>query len=270
MQPVSRKNAVPHFLHLWLAYLDVLGSLSSRTLEEPLSYATLEHRPHDMTSILSNDDDYIIECMLGFTSHCVPILAQIANLARICSNARDDMATRKTERDWQPSAEIQLEFERLQIELEKSRVHPVKQCPHYGHDDGFGAQDPFVDAADEIAVQESAATNDAFHRAALIHLLRRVRNFPRSAPAVQHAIQEIVGALSRVRAGGSAEACLLFPIFTAGAEAEDDDTRSLILERVKGLEEVGMMQVGRARALMEKTWETGQDWETLAQGEFFG
>lgn len=58
-------------------------------------------------------------------------------------------------------------------------------------------------------------------------------------------------------------------MFTAGVEAEDEQTRSLILGRIKSLEGVGMMQVGRARTLMEKVWETGQDWETLAQGEFF-
>jgi Fungal specific transcription factor domain len=270
LQPVSRKNAVPHFLHLWLSYIDVLGSLSSRTLEEPLFYATLEDLSHDSASNLSNGDDYIIECMLGFTSHCVPILAQIANLARICSNARDNATIGRTERDWQPSAEIQLELDRLQAELERSRLHPVKHCPHYGHVDDLTGRNAIASADDVIAVQESGATNDAFHRAALIHLLRRVRLLPRSAPDVQYAIQEIVGALSKVRHGGSAEACLLFPMFTAGAEAEDAQTRMLILKRVKSLEGVGMMQVGRARVLMEKVWETGEEWETLAQGEFFG
>lgn len=271
LQPVSRNNTIPHFLHVWLAYIDIFGSLSSRTLEEPLFYATLDELRHDITSNSSDDDDYTIECMLGFTSHCVPILAQIANLARLCSNERHDDETGTIDHGWQPSPATRLECDRLQDELERSRIHPVKLCPHYHyHEISRNTGNAFFNSEDAIAVVESAATNDAFHRASLIHLLRRVRNLPRGAPEIQNAIHEIVGALSKVRPGGSAEACLLFPMFTAGAEAENEHTRLLILERVKSLEEVGMMQVGRARNLMEKVWETGQEWETLAQGEFFG
>lgn len=276
LQPISRHDTVPHFLHLWLAYIDVFGSLSSHTLEEPLLYATLEERTHGIASTLSNEDDYTIECMLGFTSHCVPILAQIANLARLRAKERDDEKMGTIDHGWQPSAAIQLNCDRLQAELEKSRSHAVKLCPHYQHDgnplnniESLTKSDDDNDD-DAIATVESAATNDAFHRAGLIHLLRRVRNLPRSNPEIQHAIQEIVAVLSKVRPGGSAEACLLFPMFTAGAEAEDPQIRACILERIKGLEGVGMMQVGRARMLMEKVWETGLEWETLAQGEFFG
>lgn len=59
-------------------------------------------------------------------------------------------------------------------------------------------------------------------------------------------------------------------MFTAGAEAEDEATRKLILGRLRGLEGVGMMQMGRARRLMQRSWETGVGWEGLAEGEFFG
>ena len=271
LQPVSRNDAIPYFLHLWLAYIDVFGSLSSHTLEEPLFYASLEELPPEIASTHPDEDEYTIECMLGFTSHCVPVMARIANLARLCSDERDDAETGKIDHEWQPANGTQRECDRLQAELERSRVHPVKLCPHYDSEQSCkGTGNAFATSDDAVAVRESAATNDAFHRAALIHLLRRVRNLPRSAPAIQHAIHEIVDALSKVRPGGSAEACLLFPMFTAGAEAEDEHTRSLILERVKSLEGGGMMQVGRARTLMEKVWETGQEWESLAQGEFFG
>jgi Fungal specific transcription factor domain len=271
LQPVSRSDVIPHFLHVWLAYIDVFGSLSSRTMEEPLFYATLEESPRDDASILSDDDDYTIECMLGFTSHCVPIFARIANLARLCSNQRDGFVTGKVDHHWQPSPEVQIECDRLQANLERSRIHSVKLCPHYLHSDASTVgENALIESDDAIAVVESAATNDAFHRAALIHLLRRVRNLPRGTREVQDSIKEIVGALSKVRPCGSAEACLLFPMFTAGVEAEDKDTRLLILDRVKRLESVGMMQVGRARKLMEKVWETGYAWEALAQGEFVG
>ncbi|ERF75057.1 hypothetical protein EPUS_04839 [Endocarpon pusillum Z07020] len=271
-QSISRKNAIPYFLHLWLAYIDVFGSLSSGATEEPLYYATLEEFSCETVSTLSEDDDYTIECMLGFTSRCVPILARIANLARLCSNERQDTMVGTINHEWRPAQAIQLECGRLQAELERSRRHSVKLCPHYYHVDSRPSTEDVFDKPDDdaIAMIESEATNDAFHRAALIHLLRRVRNLPRYTAEIQNAVQDTVDAISKVRAGGSAEACLLFPMFTAGVEAEGGNTRSLILERIKSLEGVGMMHVARARTLMEKVWETGQDWETLAQGEFFG
>jgi Fungal specific transcription factor domain len=271
LQPVSRKSPIPHFLHLWLAYIDVFGSLSSRTLEEPLFYGDLQDIHDDTASVLSDDDDYTIECMLGFTSHCVPILAQIASLARLCYIERSNAETGEIDQDWEPTPEILLECDRLEADLENSRTHSVKHCPHYRQEGSPTLRrSDSMTSDDALAVVESVSTNDAFHHAGLIHLLRRVRNAPRSAPEIQNAIGDIVGTLSRVRPAGSAEACLLFPMFTAGVEAEDEETRLLILDRVKSLEEIGMMQVGRARALMEKVWETGQEWETLAQGEFVG
>lgn len=59
-------------------------------------------------------------------------------------------------------------------------------------------------------------------------------------------------------------------MFTAGCEIGDEARRGEILERVRGMERVGMMQVGKARVLMERVWETGRPWETLVKGEFFG
>ena len=114
------------------------------------------------------------------------------------------------------------------------------------------------------------ATNSAFHWAGLIHLLRRIHNLPRSAPDVQHAVREIVRNLHQVRSGGSAEACLLFPMFTAGVEAEDETSRQAVLARIQAAEGVGMCQVSRARRVMEEVWTTGKSWEGLVKGEFFG
>jgi hypothetical protein len=119
--------------------------------------------------------------------------------------------------------------------------------------------------------EESLATNSAFHWAGLVHLLRRIHNLPRSDPEVQKAVHEIVKIQqSKIREGGSAEACLLFPMFTAGVEAEDGLDRAEVLSRIKGAEGLGMCQVSRARKIMEEVWKTGVSWECLVTGEFFG
>ena len=91
---------------------------------------------------------------------------------------------------------------------------------------------------------EMAATNEAFHWAGLVHLHRRILGKPSSHADVQNAVREIFGALYKVRRGGSsAEAGLLFPMFTAGCDAQDERQRSEILERIKSVEGFGMTQV---------------------------
>jgi hypothetical protein len=276
---VSRKDSVTYFLTRWLAYLDVLGSLSGHRNEEPLFGGNYWRRsstaapvPPDELLASGTDDeaDYTIDCLLGFTTRCVSILAHIASLARHCDWQRIDAQTGMAKPTWRPPPHILAEADELRRDLENAMVHPQTKCPHHvaddpdhrdlnGEPDGPDERDTGLDA-----------TNAAFHWAGLIHLLRRIHNMPKSAPEVQNAVRSIVDALEKVPKGGSAEACLLFPMFTAGVEAEDHAARDTVLARVKGVEEVGMCQVGRARQLMEEVWKTGKEWEGLVKGEFFG
>ena len=296
---ISRKDPALWFLTRWLAYLDVLGSLSGRTNEEPLFggayWSTKSSSAPKELSLIDEDDhawpandhieddaneDYRIDCLLGFTTRCVAILAQIASLARRCDWERLDPETNRARPEWRPSPSVLEEAEKLQAELEVARTHSHKQCPHHGPEccdstSGTGAtpassSSHYGDGGGGLDAIESTATNSAFHWAGLIHLLRRVHNLPRSDLRVQNAVREIVGELNKVRKGGNVEACLLFPMFTAGVEAEEQSSRDAVLDRVKGAEGVGMCQVGRARALMEEVWRTGKEWEGLVKGEFFG
>ncbi len=145
--------------------------------------------------------------------------------------------------------------------LADSRQHPAKPCTH---------MTSTGEAAYHWDHLEMAATNEAFHWAGAVHLHRRILGKPSGHADVQAAVKEIFGALYKVRKGSSAEACLLFPMFTAGCEAEYEAPRDDILKRLKGVERFGMTQVRNARQLMEKVWETGKPWETLVAGEFFG
>jgi hypothetical protein len=74
---------------------------------------------------------------------------------------------------------------------------------------------------------------------------------------VQHAVREIVGLLSKIRRGSTAEACLMFPIFAAGCDTEDQGQRDKIMERLRSVEGFGMTHTPKA-------------WESLVCGEFFG
>lgn len=253
---VHRRDKASYFLTRWFAYLDVMGSLSGGRNDRPLFSGD-----YWATDSSDKDQDYQIDCLLGFTSRCVSILAKIAELARNCENERIDPAGYVRE-DWQPSVETRKEAERLKADLMEARMHRYQGCPHRR------ASTQIEDSSYNL---ELVTTNEAFHHAGLIHVNRRVLGKSSMDPEVQFAVHEIVSALYKVRKGGTAEGCLLFPMFTAGCDAQEPEQRERIMERLKRMEGLGMSHVRKARALMEKVWETGRPWETLVTGEdFFG
>ncbi|KAI9832423.1 MAG: hypothetical protein M1819_004412 [Sarea resinae] len=281
---VHRKDKVSYFLIRWFSYLDVLGSLSGSKNDRPL-FSGSYYVKSDPDG--GDDDDFQIDCLLGFTGRCIAILARVAELARQCDNERID-ADGNIREDWAPSQETVEAAEKLKFALQEGRVHVYRGCNHKRHRSSSSSGSrpvslvsPHTTTATTTAAAvtenetgwdslELIATNDAFHWAGLVHLHRRVLGKPSSDPAVQNAVREIVGALYKVRTGGTAEACLLFPMFTAGCSAEDWDQRDKIMKRLRSVEACGMTHVRKARALLQKVWDTGRAWETLVSGEFFG
>ncbi|KAF2810124.1 uncharacterized protein BDZ99DRAFT_442636 [Mytilinidion resinicola] len=252
---VQRSDQVASFLGRWFAYLDVLGSLSGGKNDLPLDSSYWSDDDYD------TDEDYQIDCLLGFTSRCIGILARIAELAKQCEKIRFDEDGNVRE-GWKPAPDILAKADKIRNDLAEGRDHVYKGCNHRSADNS--ESEAGWDAL------EIYATNEAFHWAGLIHLCRRVLGKPATDPVVQNAIREIVGNLYKVRRGSTAEACLLFPMFTAGCDAIDATQRSKIMERLKSVEGFGMTQIHKARELMQKVWDTGKPWETLVYGEFLG
>ena len=229
-QSVHRKDKVSYFLSRWFAYLDVLGSLSGGKNDQPLFSGD-----YWVADDSDGDHDFQIDCLLGFTSRCVSILAKIAELARQCDNERID-SNGNIREDWKPSDQTVEAAIKLKYDLQEARMHRYKGCPHRPRKNA---------TEDGWDLLEMVATNEAFHWAGLIHLNRRVLGKTSSDVEVQIAVREIEGALYKVRKGGTAEACLLFPMFTAGCDAQRQDQRDRIMERLKSVEGSGMTQVGR-------------------------
>jgi len=228
-QSVHRQDKVTYFLSRWFAYLDVLGSLSGSKNDRPLFSGNYwaNDDPND-------ENEFQIDCLLGFTSRCVSILAKIAELARQCDFERIDL-NGNIRRAWKPSTDTVNSAEKLQRDLQDARTHVYKGCAHR-HSQSSESEEGWESL-------EMVATNDAFHWAGLVHLHRRVLGKPTSNPEVQNAVREIVGALYKVRKGGTAEACLLFPMFTGGCDARDQGQREKIMERIRNMEGSGMTQV---------------------------
>lgn len=250
-----RTDQISYFLSRWFAYLDILGSLSGGRSEDTLfggKYWASDDQGSD-------ESDFQIDCLTGFTSRCIVILAKVAELARDCDRQRiNDRG--EIDQDWRPSGEMKSVAEQLRNDLREARLHEYRGCPYRNPDP----------AEDLLESREMAASNAAFHWAGLIHLDRRVLGKTSADAEVQLAVNKIISALDKIRRGGTAEACLVFPMFTAGCEANEEEERLKILERMQIVEGSGMIQVREARRLMERVWESGMPWEFLVTGEFVG
>lgn len=227
---MGRQDRVAYFLSRWFAYLDVVGSLSGNKNDMPLGsfYWSSENA--------SADEDFEIDCLMGFTTRCVGSLARISELAKLCEPQRidDDGNVRQ---DWVPSPAVVQEAVKIRRALEEGLLdrNIRKGCNHRSSmsSESEGAWD----------ATEIYATNELFHWAGLIHLYRRVLGKPATDIEVQHAVREIVGLLYKIRRGSTAEACLIFPMFAAGCDALDEGQREKIMDRLRGVEGFGLNHV---------------------------
>jgi hypothetical protein len=227
---MDRQDRVAYFLSRWFAYLDVVGSLSGNKNDTPLGsfYLSSENA--------TADEDYEIDCLLGFTTRCIGSLVRLSELAKQCEPQRIDEQGNIRE-DWRPDPDIVYQAENIRRDLEEGLSGSIT---HKGCNNRNGDSSELMDSWDDAEIY---ATNEMFHWAGLIHLFRRVLGKPAMDAEVQHAVQEIVRLLDQVRNGSNAEACLLFPIFAAGCDAQDEGQREKIMGRLKGVEALGMYQV---------------------------
>tara|TARA_R110002003_G_scaffold13_20_gene981 strand:+ start:6437 stop:7507 length:1071 start_codon:yes stop_codon:yes gene_type:complete len=254
---MGRQDRVAYFLSRWFAYLDVLGSLSGNKNDMPLGSA------YWSSQNAVADEDFEIDCLMGFTTRCVGSLARISELAKMCEPQRIDDAG-NVRAGWIPSPAVVQQAVLIRRELEEGLLERNirKGCNHrsFASTESEGAWD----------ATEIYATNEMFHWAGLIHLYRRVLGKPANDIEVQNAVREIVGLLCKIRRGSTAEACLMFPMFAAGCDTEDQGQREKIMERLTSVEGFGMTHTPKIAVLLQSVWDTGKPWESLVSGEFFG
>ncbi|KAL1304602.1 hypothetical protein AAFC00_003571 [Neodothiora populina] len=251
-----------NFLARWFAYLDVIGSLSGHTNDIPLSEAYPSISQGAVTHSEETDSHgFAIDCFFGFSNCCISLLARVAKLAHESDKERIN-ADRQINPDWRPSETARVQAQALVEELRASGEHVYAGCRH-----SPGVELPTKEPLDK---QEIVSVNEAFHLAGMIHVYRRVLGRSGREEEVQTCVRQIIKLLSKIRRGGSAESCLLFPMFTAGCDAIEQEQRAVVLERLKLVEGLGMTHVTNARLLMQKSWESGKPWELLVSGEFFG
>lgn len=220
---------VNSFLHRWLVYLDLFGSLSSRHAEPPLFNGT--YWVLDTTTegdpITDFDKEFEIDCFTGFTPRCCSLLSRLSTLTHQCDNVRVDPAGRLFT-SWNPPVSVLARAEKLLRDMEEAgpdRTSTLKTHHWKSVEPGMAAMD------------------EAYRLAGMIHLHRRVLGREASDPIVKDLVDALFESLDQVSRGGQEEVCVLFPLFTAGCESQNADQRRQVSERVQGFESVGMKQV---------------------------
>ncbi|KAI3401672.1 hypothetical protein diail_9336 [Diaporthe ilicicola] len=266
----TQEDQVRAFLWSWLAYLDVLGTLSGGRRESSTAWI-LDYQKDDYEEEFDE-----IDCLMGMTTRGVYILAKVAELAKECDALRTQggpgpgpgaglllphPASVLPGREWRPPKDVITRAWELEDEAKRSMILPPQPCKH-------------LHASGDVVrwdQREMAALNEAYHWAGLVHLHRRVLGKAAGHEDVQAAVLKIHACVDCVPLGGSAEGSLLFPLFTAACETLDDEPRrARIRARMGSMARSGFLQVVRARVLVEKVWESGRPWDEMVTTEFIG
>jgi hypothetical protein len=231
-EPVGSEGEdhVYSFLWSWFAYLDVLGSFSGgprKNKEWLMDYGVLD----------STDDPEEIDCIMGFTTRCVKLLAETAELALRCDLERIVPPTKRVDPHWYPGPDVILRARDLERQLRESMACNSHPCKHIQTDSVSGRD-----------FAEMAATNEAYHWAGIAQIHRRILGKSSTHWDVAEAVGGIINCLEKIREGGQAEMGFLFPMFTAGCEVRPPE-RPAVLERFKSIERTGMSQVSKTPSI---------------------
>ncbi|KFZ00341.1 hypothetical protein V500_01084 [Pseudogymnoascus sp. VKM F-4518 (FW-2643)] len=117
-------------------------------------------------------------------------------------------------------------------------------------------------------VQQFEACDETYYHTALIHILRRVRQLPRSDLRVQASVKRIIECCLKISPadGLSPWVMLTTPLFTAGCEALGED-RAMVRQLLKSMyDSLRIRNIQRSLGILEMSWsnkEDNDDWESF-------
>ncbi len=209
------------FIFSWFSYLDAMGQVSTSPFIEGIPEQT---GPFDLMQRIAVEDEEEFDCVMGFTTRCGQLLAELASLIRQCPNA-----TAADENTIQAALNLENRFK-------ESMTKPVKVCHHLRKN-----------KIDMRSLTEMDAASQSFHWAGIVYLRRRILCKGSGDEEVQDGVQRIWECIQHIRREKEADTACLFPLFIAGCETNEDAQRKLILARLKSAEKSGMKQVRTTR-----------------------
>ena len=231
-----RESKRLRFLIKWLAYFDVIASITSP------KYSTLFKGAY---WVFDDDpeDEYVLDPYMGFLQIIMPSLIQIGEVIRM----------KRQQTDTASEAEVN----ELAAEIEKTRemMNKMRESPRHA----------FVPAgtSEELSLQLQACAA-AYYNAGMLHFYRRVEDVPTESILVQTEVKNILYLINQIPSGSGPETALLFPLFTAGCEVIDESDRDFILMRLENLEKLGSGNSVKAIEVLGRIWKARSDGSSKA------
>ncbi|THY69130.1 hypothetical protein D6C86_09290 [Aureobasidium pullulans] len=240
---LQRTNATV-FFGRWFAYLDTFGSASSDTYQGAYYEWSRELK------LAEQIPD--IQCLAGFTTKSLVLLSRTAELAKRCDYERN--------LNGQPSIQTITMSQQLRMNLELYTLE-IKHTRY----------DCACSESSSSSTEVYSAVNAAISHAALIYLHRRVYLLPSDSRLVQFSVNAILEAFNELKGYNAFDTPdIILPLFLAGCEARDPGKAVDVLQRLQSIENAGMGQVVRVKALLQECWDSGRDWTELKHNVLLG
>jgi hypothetical protein len=213
----------------WFTTMDVLAGLSGLNTGD-----ILDPEKGLLSRIIDHDSVYV-DNICGYSLKLAPLLAKLSHLV-------------------QRQSQCGLELRDL---MKESRSL---------EDDILSLVDCRVAyIGDHIELQH---THLAFGYSALLHLHRRVQMLPIDHELVKSDIKNLVHAVEQIPSFSSTNILILWPMFSAGCETNDDKERDFIHKRMGDMQNIGMGNFTRARELLSKYWASNSllSWDSYFAG----
>lgn len=272
---VQEGGNIATFLMRWFAYVDVLGALSStrgrdnylRAYSSTEGYVPVESVVMlDLPAQFMEDPKRNIDYMMGFD---VKLLLHFINISLLVREVEKYIEKSGGNVEHIPqfiitaALELKERFTREYEAAEEKRQLMVDETIENKLKVKKKNQKNIKALMDHDNIL--CATNRLFFDMGLLNLYRRVLLLPRLSPIVQDLVDNMSDVLEvGVESCSSAEVCTIFCNFCAGCETLNPAKKQFYFERFTRLAHVGNANATKSLVIMNRCWETGEDWITAA------
>lgn len=273
---VRDESDVAFFLMRWFVYVDMLGALAStrgrenylRSYRKAGRYSPIESVATLDTDSGMTDPKRDIDYLWGFD---VRLLPHFINLALLVREVEGYLASPGVDPSCVP---LYIVTEALELKLRFSQAYEAGEERRQASIDKLigskakSSSSPKSSKNIKDLIHHDnilSATNKMFFDMGMLNLYRRVLLLPRLSPLVQELVKEMAYVLEvGIESGSPAEVCTMFCHFCAGCETLDPVQRQFFFDRFNRLARVGNINATKSVVIMNRCWETGEDWITAA------
>lgn len=263
---------ITFFLMRWFVYIDVMGALSAT--RNALYYLNQPEYNYFIADSLSNfnspdseeqiidpkrDIDYIFGFDAQFLSHFTDIVMLIRNVESYL-DANGDRRLLPVEIITK-AIEVRSEFAHTYSKGEARRQEIIDKMSDNSRKTqlSHGKTKRIKNLIQQDYILR--CTNKLFYNVGLLNLYRRVLLVPRESQIIQDLAYSMGSVLCNdLKLKSSAEVCTIFCHFCAACDTLDQDMRQMFKARFTVLAESGNVHAAKSLQIMNRCWETGQDW----------